>query len=96
MLALFPLFCGPRTQVPQLVLSALSLAACASSIAAFIVGAYLSAAAISGFKPTGEQTGLGPAVSAAPRRVPRAGRNTDYMRRYGCPSSPQRSPRSSR
>lgn len=66
MLALFPLFCGPRAQVPHAVLSALSLATCASSIAAFIVGVYLSAAAISGFKPTGETTSLGPAVRALP------------------------------
>ena len=72
MLALFPLFCGPRTQVPHVVLSALSLAACACSIAAFIVGVYLSAAAISGFKPTGETTGLGPAVSATSRHLPLA------------------------
>ncbi|KAI0733536.1 hypothetical protein C8Q72DRAFT_595734 [Fomitopsis betulina] len=63
MLALFPLFCGPsRAHVPQFVLSSLSLAASACSIAAFIVGVYLAAAATSGFKGTGQSTSLGPSI----------------------------------
>lgn len=75
MLALFPLFCGPRAQVPHLVLSSLALAASACSIAAFIVGVYLAAAATAGFKSTGQKTSLGPAVSTS--------RNTAQRKRKG-------------
>ena len=63
MLCLFPLICGPRMHVPHFLLAILSVAASACSIAAFVVGAYLSASVISGFKHAGDSTNLGAAVS---------------------------------
>ncbi|KAH9928354.1 uncharacterized protein B0H18DRAFT_1000930 [Fomitopsis serialis] len=62
MLCLFPLICGPRMHVPHFLLAILSVAASACSIAAFVVGAYLSASVISGFKHAGDSTNLGAAL----------------------------------
>ncbi|TFY52048.1 hypothetical protein EVJ58_g10227, partial [Rhodofomes roseus] len=62
MLGLFPFICGPRMQVPHFLLGMLSLAASASSIAAFVVGVYLTASAVSGFKSAGDSTSIGAAL----------------------------------